>query len=264
MTHTKQIGAIGLFFLFSIQAGSTPIATVEITNNLPTAAATFDFNGSGNVTQTADDPSSYVRLEAEGFDVVELFGGQIVSNAIPGASAVAELNKGLIRNNAQATPSPSQHYANSTSMTSMDLMYNVENVNSIALSLDMTASMNLFTEANQAAYGSVEEYLALYWFDGTSRIRLTDNDFFLEKEADDGASFTLNNEVHTLDLSYDFGSNPFSGQLVVRGIARSFTDAEASTASVPEPMMLSLLALGMGILISIKRFANPAKPDKLL
>jgi hypothetical protein len=236
--------------LLAVQAGSTPIATSQIVNNLPSAMAVFEYGvGGGSAVNSGAISTSYLRLETEEIAPRETFfeGDGIALDNVTGVFAIAESNNVTVLNRAQT--SPFQGAANSTSSTATRLYYNVENVQTVTFTLDMTTSVDLLTEASdESAYGFVEQYLDLYWFDKISgRYTALDGDyFFFEWEVVDGDSYT-ETASHQLNLLYDFDNTPFTGQLLFEGTASSYTDAEAPI-NVPEPGILSLFILGMGLL----------------
>jgi hypothetical protein len=140
---------------------------------------------------------------------------------------------------------PPKKYANAQSYTTTNLVYYVEDVNSVEFSLDMYASMALTTESElEFAYGYWDEYVGLVYFDGTKVVTIAQDAVFFEKETGAGDDFALSKN-NTLGFSYNF-SETFTGQLSIQTIAGTFADAQiAETASVPEPGAMGFIAIGL-------------------
>ncbi len=258
MISIKQCGAGCILFLFSIQAGSTPIAISEITCDLSSAGVSFTFNGTGNAAMVeSQDPSTNFHLEAYGFDVLDqsFNGNGNYSAALSGASASAVSNNESSRNIAQATAN--QGYATAYSSTSSYLTYFVENVNSIALSMDLTTSLELSTKISEDyAYGYWDAYLGIFDYNGNN---YGYNTLRFEQEAYGGEDFTSDNNKNILNLSHDFTS-PFTGPLVIQKIGQAYAEVQTQiSAPVPEPTAISLLALGMVMIAGVRKLLRRAQ-----
>jgi hypothetical protein len=250
MIQFKLMCAISVLVLFVVYAGATPIAMSRISTNFPAAEATFDNQAS--FSRTVDYPSSYVRLDADGFGVQEssLSGNGVASLNVPGASAISISDEVSLQNSAQVTLE--QRYADPASFTDMWMYYDVANVSTIAFSLDFSVTMNLLTGTSQEfAQGGVDEYLELYTFDyDGNRIDLEASEYSITKSVN-GEDFVVN-DARALNFSHDFGNDPFSGQLVIHGSSQALAGAE-TRADVPEPTVLSLLMMGVGSLVCIRK-----------
>lgn len=253
MSFKHLPGFCGIFLLLALQTHSAPISISQITGNFPSVDAIFEFDGTGNANKLTDYFESYTRVETDAIATQEnaLNGFGTISNSVSGASAFAESNNVSVLNRAEADRFPGA--ANSNSMTIAGSYYNVENVSTVSFTLDVETSMQLVTESStEFAYGYLEESLGLFWFEDNQFTLLDEFQFFDEQGVTAGESYSAT-ESSSLNVFYDFGTTPFTGQLLFEGVAMAYTDVVGQESTpVPEPGIISLLILGLGIVFCMR------------
>jgi hypothetical protein len=254
MNHLHQTGVYCTLLLLALRTYSAPIAISQITSDITSTDAVFSFDGSGTADNIMQSINSYIRLETDEITPQENTsdGFGTLSNSITGTSALAEANGMSILNNTETDRFPGA--ANSTSMTTVYSYYNVENVNTVSFSSDMETDVHLITESSdEYAYAYVEQSLGLYRFENNQFMLLDEFHYFDEQGVTDGESYDATGSS-VLNLYYDFGDTPFTGQMFIEGIAMAYTDVQGQTTTVPEPGIPGLLLLGIvGIVWKRKR-----------
>jgi len=245
MNHPHQTAVCCTLLLLALRTYSAPIATSQITTDYPSVDAVFSFEGSGTADNIMQFITSYIRVETDEITPQEntLDGFGTLSNSVTGASALAEADRMSILNNTETDRFPGA--ANSTSMTTALSYFNVENVNTVSFSANMETTMHLVTESSdEYAYAYVEQSLGLYRVENNQVTLLDEYHYFDEQGVTDGESYDATGSS-VLNLYYDFGDSPFTGQLFIEGIAMAYTDVQGQAAAVPEPGIPGLLLLGM-------------------
>jgi hypothetical protein len=200
------------------------------------------------LTHGNNNSYKYYTMDGEGF---------IVSNSDPGTLAVASLSKSGYSASAFTNPVTGSSSASTASW--FDLFFNVDDLKSLTVSMDIEACLNLTTDnPGDYASGSTWGQLRLYiWPEnqgpGPGTYTFLDADLirdYASVENGDDYSFSAQ---RPLTVSWDFGDQPFSGQLRADFYFDTEAQGTAEAASVPEPGQGSLIIIGLCMLFLIRK-----------
>lgn len=252
MLHMKQMLAGCVLALFAVHSYSTPIATAEITNNFPVAIS-FKFTDGGTATFLSGSAYEYLHLEnktAVQVSYSEEFG--TLADVLPGAEATAKItDEGTL---ASVKAGGSGSFVQS--MTTSGILYQVTNLSSVSVTLDMNISMELLTESSgELAWGYVDQYLSLSNSFDDGLTLLADDYISDDYMVLDGESYRKSYTAPMI-ISHTFDDAPYTGALYFESINYVMAESQSPEVptKVPEPGVSILLVMGIGLFAGSLRF----------
>jgi hypothetical protein len=263
MKHFKIFGTLSVLFFLWFHAAADPIAVSQVSCDLSSATILFEYDETGGATLlerwATPEPYGNLHIDIDGIQVEnqDLNGNGTIAAAHDGASASAEANGGFIKGDASA--GTALGVATSHSTVSSYLAYELVNVSSLSLSMDIEGVLNLLSaNPGESAFGYVDADFGFYTYDGASLYAVHDIPIF-SREAADGDFFNSGSILRTLSLSYDF-SSPYSGTLIIQNIAQAYAQAEATKITpVPEPSAAGFILMGIALLAIVGRYRKSSR-----